>query len=214
MTKSDMMDELLFAYAAGKLDPAVGCVVGTHLALSDANRAAYARYEALGGVLLEGLAPEPVAPRAFDRLMAAIDEAPIMVDDVTPRHCLDDDIPEPLAHLINGRIDELPWGRFGPVSEITLDVPSDGYKLSLLRLRAGRAVPKHTHEGQELTVVLRGGFADGVGHYRRGDLSIADGLIDHQPVADDDEDCYALAVTDAPLRLTGLVGRLFNPLLR
>jgi putative transcriptional regulator len=34
------------------------------------------------------------------------------------------------------------------------------------------------------------------------------------PTADDDGDCVCLAVTDAPLRLTGPIGRLFNPFIR
>jgi putative transcriptional regulator len=32
--------------------------------------------------------------------------------------------------------------------------------------------------------------------------------VNHTPVADDDEDCICFAVTDAPLRLTGPVGRI------
>ncbi len=49
------------------------------------------------------------------------------------------------------------------------------------------------------------------GHFLRGDLAEADGSVDHRPIADPGEDCLYLAVTDAPLRLTGPVGRLLNP---
>ena len=35
-----------------------------------------------------------------------------------------------------------------------------------------------------------------------------------QLIADEGQDCLCLAVTDAPLRLTGLFGRLLNPFIR
>ena len=44
--------------------------------------------------------------------------------------------------------------------------------LRLIRLAAGKRVPRHTHEGHELTVVIEGGFRDEQGHHLRGDLVI------------------------------------------
>jgi putative transcriptional regulator len=83
-----------------------------------------------------------------------------------------------------------------------------------MRIRAGVSMPQHTHKGREMTLVLAGGFTDDTGHFLRGDLSLTDGTVDHVPTADDDGDCVCLAVTDAPLRLTGPIGRLFNPFIR
>jgi putative transcriptional regulator len=45
-------------------------------------------------------------------------------------------------------------------------------------------------------------------------VSEADSQVDHRPVADEDEDCLCLTVTDAPLRLTGWLGRLLSPFVR
>ena len=83
----------------------------------------------------------------------------------------------------------------------------------LMRIKSGTAMPTHTHEGCELTLVLAGGFSDENGHFLRGDVAEADPSVTHQPVADPGEDCLCLAVTDAPLRLTGAFGRLLNPFL-
>ena len=99
-------------------------------------------------------------------------------------------------------------------AEIELHIRAPGYRTTLIRVRAGRMVPQHTHEGNELTVVLRGAFHDETGHYVRGDLAIADASVDHRPIADEGEDCLCLAVTDAPLRLTGRFGRFLNPFIR
>ena len=84
----------------------------------------------------------------------------------------------------------------------------------LLWIRASAAEPRHTHEGVELTLVLKGGFHDAHGHYRCGDVEGADKDVDHRPVADDDEDCLCLAVTDALLQLTSPLGRLINPFVK
>jgi putative transcriptional regulator len=65
-----------------------------------------------------------------------------------------------------------------------------------------------------LTLVLAGGFSDASGHYLKGDVAVADPSVDHRPVADAGADCLCLAVTDAPLRLTGRFGRYLNAFLR
>ena len=75
-------------------------------------------------------------------------------------------------------------------------------------------MPRHTHDGSELTLVLTGGFTERGNHFLRGDVAVADSSVDHCPVADPGEPCLCLAVTDAPLRLTGPFGRLLNPFVR
>ena len=83
-----------------------------------------------------------------------------------------------------------------------------------MRIKAGTAMPLHSHDGHELTLVLAGGFSDDDKHFLPGDVAVADASVNHRPVADPGEDCLCLAVTDAPLRLTGPFGRLLNPILR
>ena len=63
MTEHTSVDELLIAHAAGKLPEPVGLAIATHLAMSPAARARYARYEALGGVLLDEQEPVAMALR-------------------------------------------------------------------------------------------------------------------------------------------------------
>jgi putative transcriptional regulator len=80
----------------------------------------------------------------------------------------------------------------------------------LLAIEPGKRMPRHTHEGQELTLVLQGSFADATGAYAKGDVATADASIDHQPQAGGRELCLCLAVEDAPLRLTGFNGALLG----
>jgi putative transcriptional regulator len=62
-----------------------------------------------------------------------------------------------------------------------------------------------------MTLVLLGGFTSLGRRFGRGDVEIADDSVEHQPVADDGDDCVCLAVTDAPLRFKSLAARLVQP---
>ncbi len=208
------VDDLLLAHAAGRLPEPVGLVVATHLALTPSRRAVYREYEALGGAMLEDLPPAELSAGAFDRLMARFDDDAEPIKAIVTRDAVDPEMPPPLRAYLHGRLADLPWKHYGSVSEAALPLDESVYRTRLIVLKAGKAVPKHTHDGQEITVVLKGAFNDGIGHYGRGDLAIADAHVDHQPMADAGEDCLCLTVTDAPLRLTGTFSRFLNPFLR
>lgn len=216
MTDHTSVDELLIAHAAGKLPEPVGLAIATHLAMCPAARARYARYEAVGGILLDDLDPAEMAADAWQRLVGRLDAGTDddLVEPAGPVACDANQLPQPLRDYLPGPLEALRWRNFGTAAETELRIRAPGYRTTLIRVRAGRMVPQHTHEGNELTVVLRGAFHDETGHYGCGDLAIADASIDHRPVADKGEDCLYLVVTDAPLRLTGRFGRFLNPFIR
>jgi putative transcriptional regulator len=91
---------------------------------------------------------------------------------------------------------------------------SDSATARLLYIPAGAAVPDHGHKGTELTLVLQGAFSDATDRFGRGDLEIADEDLEHTPVAEAGQDCICLAATDAPLRFTGLIPRMLQPIFR
>ena len=68
--------------------------------------------------------------------------------------------------------------------------------------------------GDEYTVILEGSFSDEAGLYHKGDFLLRDASHEHTPVATLDKYCICLAVTEAPIQLTGFFGRLLNPFIR
>jgi putative transcriptional regulator len=84
----------------------------------------------------------------------------------------------------------------------------------LLYIPPGQAVPDHSHNGLELTLVLQGSFSDETGRFGVGDLEIADQDLEHTPIADAGPPCICLAATDAPLRFNALLPRLLQPLFK
>ncbi len=209
MSERITVDDLLLAHAAGRLPEPVGLVVATHLALAPAQFRIFQEYEALGGAMLEDLPPAELGAEALERLMDRLDDS---IEHTQPPP--GGELPAPLCAYVRGSLADLPWRHFGGISEARLPLDESTYRTRLIRLKAGRSVPRHTHGGQELTVVLEGAFHDGIEGYAVGDLAIADPHVEHQPRAMGDEDCLCLTVTDAPLRMTGRFSRFLNPFLR
>lgn len=209
------MDELLAGYAAGTLSFPAQALVGAHLELSDQNRGYVSSLEAMAGVGLNDI--EPVALSDRDAALSAIfnSDSPILNEISAMTDIADQgEVPESLRSIVGSSLEELPWKTLLPGVKECKFGEIDGCASSLLWVRAGRAMPSHTHHGTELTLVLQGGFSDEDGHFVVGDVAYADGDVDHKPVADDGEDCICFAVTAGRLQLTGPVGRWFAPFIR
>jgi putative transcriptional regulator len=206
-------DEFLLDHASGAASAPVSLLVASHLTLNPAARRNYRRFEALGGVMLERIEPAATAPDALSRLMARLD-GPAETMPAADAHIVPG-LPAPLGRYVADGVDALPWRQVTKgVEEAMLAVNgAGGEKATLLRIAAGRAIPKHTHRGIEMTLVLDGAYDDEAGHYDRGDVSVADGRIEHQPVAASARDCLCLVVASSPIRLTGPLMRLLNPFL-
>ncbi len=199
-------DELLLARAAGALDPATSLIVDTHVALCPDCRAEADLMDAVGAELMEALPPLAMSDGALERLFAVLDAGPA---DATPAHPVEPDLPAPVRDLAVEALRLGRWRRLAPGVE-ALDLPVDprapAGSVQLLRLQPGRGVPRHSHSGQELTLVLDGAFRDERGRFGIGDLVLCDDRDTHRPVAEPGRVCLALAVTEAPLRLSGALG--------
>ncbi|WP_366654339.1 ChrR family anti-sigma-E factor [Fodinicurvata sp. EGI_FJ10296] len=228
-----MQDEILMDYAAGTSSEPEAVFVAAHLALCPQCRRRIEELEEIGGAFLESVGPAECGEDAFDALMARIDAgdessdeqsegAPITaragpvlpgnLDDATARI-----IPRPLRDYLDQPISALPWKSvMRGLDEVSVPIGEGDSKRKarLLRIRAGTQMPKHTHAGSEMTIVLSGSFSDERGAFGRGDVAIHDDDVDHQPVAGDEEDCLCFVVTDAPLKLTGRFTRFLNPFVK
>ena len=198
-------DATLAAITSGRLDPAVALFLESALemrGLTDPSP------DAVAGSALEAEAPAALANDALARVMATIDLGEASVrnrrsarpDPVVIR------LPRVLQQYVRDAEAAKGWSSGLPgIRSLTLDLPGS-VKAEILRIDAGAATPRHTHRGREYTLCLIGGFSDGRGSYGPGDISEADASVEHQPRADADGPCYVLAITDADLRFSGLLG--------
>jgi len=194
-------DELLVAYCAGEATEAAALVAATHLALCPLCRDRQELNDGLGGAMLEALEPAEMASGALDSVLAKLGERPNSIplpSDKTPDSFVV--LPEPLRSLAGGDVDTLSWKYKAPgVQEAVMQTTFEGLEARLIRLRKGMTIPKHTHQGQELTLVLTGSLSDDRGEYMRGDISAADESVTHVQKAGKQEDCISLVVNEGPL---------------
>jgi putative transcriptional regulator len=207
-----LSDQLLMAYAAGRLPEAFSLVVATHLSLCDDCRSRSGSFDAVGGAVLAGAGEVAMGEDALARALARIEGMPLSTGP-EPRRAAGI-FPAPLADYVGGDLPAVRWRRVGGGVKQSILATGRDATARLLFIPAGAAVPDHGHRGLELTLVLQGAFADDSDRFGRGDVEIADEAVEHQPTALAGQDCICLAATDAPLRFRGLIPRLAQPLLR
>jgi putative transcriptional regulator len=216
MIRHPAPSELLLDYASGTLSEGPALLVAAHLAYSEQARTDVAALEAAAGEMLEAMPMAALDDEALARTLARIDSAPTSAPAPRPT---DDSarlvgvtIPAALRRYLP---DDARWRpALGGIEEIELPLGDKRYRATLIRIAAGRGLPVHRHAGNEYTLVLAGGFADGRERFDRGDVCVADPAVEHKPVADADQPCICLLVAEAPVVLTGLLGRLLNPFLK
>lgn len=208
-----LADELLTEYAAGSLDEATALVVAAHLTYCPQCRARAAQMDAVGGALLNALHPSALSSDALDSVFARLDgdeggglsaERPAPANDNPV-------LPRVLQSYFGGDCDAVGWKKLGMgVETAELSLPNADKRVFLLKVPEGKAVPDHTHDGEEFVVVLQGAFTDVNGRFGKGDVAHSDHSVDHKPHAEAGEDCICLVVVDAPIRLTGPLGKVLN----
>lgn len=201
-------DPLIQAHVAGQLPHVFSVVVAAHISGCDECRARMESAEALGGALMDQVGPAPVSATARDRVLAALDD-PAPEPPAIHRSGI---FPAPVMQAMAGKPPV--WKMLGGgVRQQILAADREG-SLRLLYIPPGLAVPEHGHRGLEMTLVLQGSFSDSTGRFAAGDVEVAGGELDHQPIAGTEGPCICLAATDAPLRFHALLPRLLQPLFR
>ena len=209
---NNALDSLLASYATGSLSRPLYTLVASHLAIKPDNRAFVASMETMLANDMEqpSKALTLSVPEHRDARLSAIfdDKAASSLHSSEPIGI----VPASLAAYLDQPFADLQWKSVLPgLREVVIEA-EPGREASMLWIKAGRAMPSHTHPGMEATLVLQGSFSDALGHYGRGDIAIVDSDVNHKPVAGSDEDCICFAVSEGPVRLTGPLARLFNKL--
>jgi putative transcriptional regulator len=204
-------EEILTDHAMGRLKRGQGLVVEAHLAHCPACRAEVERMEAVGGALLEDLAPAELEPDALSRMLARIDApdppTPPAAKAPPPAGLEGIGLEDILADLPIGR---RRWLAPGVWMRPLLAERGGESNTYLLRGGAGMQLLHHGHTGVELTCILKGAYADDTGRYGAGDFQFADQGLEHQPVAEPDGECICLISAEGPAQMDGLIGRLMQ----
>jgi len=209
-----LSDEDLADYAAGRFAEPFAVLIASHLTLCPACRRAVAEFEALGGLAIETAPVAALAEGSLAAVMAKLDDAEPVECRRTPAPATGEfrNFPAPLRQFVG----PAPmWKKvMRGLDEAEIGTVRDGVKATLMRIAPGCAMPRHTHDGREMLIVLEGGYSDEIGTYDVGDVAVANPEVVHRPVADPVEGCLCFAVTDARVKLTGPIGRVLNLFIR
>ncbi len=207
-------DELLWAYAAGASEPAVSLMVATHLTYCPKCRAEVSILESLGGQLLRDLPAAALDARALETVLARLDSATVERPAAVASVKRGNPTPRPLRSFVGDDLNQVRWRRVTRGLSYRMLMKRGRTRIYLTKSTPGSGIGLHTHHGNELTLVLAGGFTDEMGSYGKGDIVHTTPEINHTPIADDDGDCITLAMTDAPLKFrnvgAGLIARVFG----
>ena len=109
--------------------------------------------------------------------------------------------------------DALPWRSAGKDIQLCKLREDGNSRLWMVKGKPGAKLPKHSHRGQELTLVLKGSYACSSNIYQPGDLHECDDENTHQPIIVGDTDCISLVATEGDLKFDNLLLRLIQPML-
>jgi putative transcriptional regulator len=201
-------DAMLAAYASGCLPQPYALVVAAHVSLCLACRVAFEAHQSVGGAVLDAFGEKGVTDGLKSRVLAQLDTPFVPV----PTYQRSGVYPGPVIEALKGKLPR--WKSMGMgMRQSILSSGREG-SVRLLYIPPGQAVPDHSHNGLELTLVLQGSFSDETGRFGVGDLEVGDQELEHTPVSDIEAPCICLAATDAPLRFTSMLPRLLQPLFR
>lgn len=211
MTEKHLSESLINSYASGMCSEPVALAVAAHLTYCAECRGALAQREALLGALMSaGAGAVPLYDNGpDDALMSRLEAEEEEAATVAPR-VKAGPLPVAVAARVGVDFDDIPWKfRLPGVSEYEF-LDDNGDVASLLRVKPGTAIPKHTHEAEELTVVLDGVLEDDGVSFQPGEIATADASVDHHPRAGGDQVCICLAVLTGGVKFTGPLGRALN----
>ena len=206
-------DETLLRHAAGRLDAGLSLVVETHLALSPETGRIFAQFEAIGGLLLEESMPAPVEPSALNAALAALNSQVKRSRQVSQETLRPPDLPADLTlprPLLGRKMGAWRWIAPGVRSRRVELAPTSISRAFLIELAPGVRVPRHGHEGREMTCVLHGSFIDRGQRYPPCSFSQADEELEHDIFVDSDAPCISLVALEGRTRPTNWAGRVYQ----
>lgn len=205
----------LISHSAGVLPTAFSVVAATHLCFCPRCRRDLADADRVAGAILGKQESATLRTEAREDMLGRImvpdfehAESPQAADTRNP-----DALPWPLRPYFGDTYSRLPWRFVAPgIHRVMARREVSGGSLMLLRVAPGKSIPEHSHQGNEMTCILRGAYDDALGHFGPGDMADLDRETTHQPVTSPDTSCICAAATDAPLRFKGWFARTLQPM--
>ncbi len=211
--------EMLLKHAMGNTTEAESLIISSHLAYCAECKAEVAKYENIGGFYLKNHDELNVSESLWNNLIDKLDgleqnsqEANYI--DYKLNTALNNNgvrVPSFLHQYLSNASDTKKWkSTINNVKYFNIDFKENSYKGKMLEIPPGKAMPKHSHEGLEATMVFHGGYSDESGNYNTGDLVILEENEEHSPISSKRTGCICLVIYSGSLKFKGILGSILN----
>jgi putative transcriptional regulator len=172
----------LMTCSAGSTPEALCAVVTSHLAMCPECMDELTSMESIGVALFEKMQPVKIDANPAQVTPASGDETTFRGEH---QRRPDSDVPRPLVEVIGKDLDALDWQRIATgIWNFTVPLtPHAKGDLRLIRLGPGMSLPEHSHQGEELILVLRGSYRNVADIYEAGDFAELDVDNKHSMIA-------------------------------
>ena len=230
-------DNELIEFSAGNTDWALGICISSHIERCPACTRKLRSFNKIGGATLSKCTHVTVSNDCFSSVLNKIKQSeteeinesqkknnppPLTPASPSTKPGTDqdnyacqalDDLPRVIQKLV-AKNKRLHWKRIAPaLQEAQITTGQNKYEVCFHKIKRGGKIAEHDHGGKEVTLVLRGSFSDEHGTYQVGDYLVKETGQIHKPLAAQNQDCLCLSIIEAPVKLTGLTGKLINPFL-
>jgi putative transcriptional regulator len=210
-------DDTLTRYADGDLDPAFSIMMSAHLEYCSGCRQRINEIETSNTQILESIPAEPLTSDLTAMLSQILTQPvePLKLEaepDISSSMLKLDNKEFHLPRALRRHNDEIgTWSRLpGKIQRAPVSTGGKS-KMNFIYMEPDSTLPKHTHQGQEITLVLSGKFIDENATYGPGDFIVQTNEHQHSPRTQAGQDCLCLTLLDAPLHFTSGMATLLNP---
>jgi putative transcriptional regulator len=208
--------EELTLFTSGSMQTHKAAAISAHVEYCEECKLNTKKLQSVAGASFSELSETSVSQEVKENLLSKLSDAPERTLESTTNTDNENSsgVPKVLKNLVPEGYNQLEWKWTGPgIHAAKLENFKNGTQLSLLKIQPGKAIASHTHESDEITVLLKGSLSDEFGVYKKGDYLVMNEEHEHRPVASADEECICLTVIDKPLRFTGSLMGLLNPVI-
>ena len=192
----------LITCAAGSQPEALCAVVAAHICICPECLAELRKMELVGEALFSSLPPAVLDKHS--PLQTVVEPAEVAVERLRAVDA-GSEVPRTLRHVLGTELDAVPWVTVAPGIQQHVIPLSAGARgdLRVLMLAAGASISQHGHQGEELTLVLRGACQDAFGVYFAGDLMDLDDEAHHEVRADSKRGCILIVASEHQPKFAG-----------
>lgn len=194
--RDEAYQAMLMEYASGCLDEAHALLIAAHISLSPSAQHVVARYETIGGVMLEkSCAPAAMTEDALQKVMAKLGTQVLPERQAAP--------PQPSAapRCLHTYICRERWMLCAPGRQtLELRTHCNRSEAKLFRLEPGAILIPPATEQAGVILILEGAGSDGLNDYTRGDMIVIEPETVHPFQADAQAGAEIMLVQTRPQR--------------